>query len=295
MPSYMSMVEGPSTDYFTAVEKLSDLLQQADAVIVGAGFGLSVAAGLHDTGERFERLFGDFEEDYGICSMYAGACYRFDTEEEWWAYYTRWAWYNRYEPIPGNTYQKLKELLEGKDYFVLTTNIDHAFQRSGFPKERIRYTQGDLGLLQCRRPCHGKTYDNKEILQRIVDAGLSTRVPSELIPRCPVCGGSMDFNLYWDERFVRDAGWFEANRRWREYLEAHRRGKVLFLELGVGFNSPGVIKYPFWQEVKANPGAQFVTIDYNDPVIMNQIADRSLAIKADIDRVFTDLLARREK
>ena len=291
MAGYMSFLEGPTVDYDEGVKKLREYLEDADAVIVGAGFGLSVAAGLHDSGERFERLFGDFEEDYGIHSMYAGACYRFDSEEEWWAYYTRWAWNNRYEPLPKDTYEKLKRLLEGKDYFILTTNIDHAFQRSGFPKERLHYTQGDLGLLQCATPCHAKTYDNKEILMKIRENGISTKVPKELIPRCPVCGGNMDFNLYWDDRFVRDSGWYKAHQRWNEYLNSHKKGKILFLELGVGFNSPGVIKIPFWQEVKANPQARFVTIDYSNPVTLNEIEDRSMGIRADIDQVFADLLA----
>ena len=260
-----------------------------------AGAGLSVSAGLEDKGERFDRLFGDFGEKYGITGMYAGSCFHFEDREEWWDYYLRWAWNNRYEPIPKDTYQKLKQLLDGKDYFILTTNIDHAFQREGFPKERLRYTQGDLGLFQCSRPCHPKTYDNYEDLLRMKAHEKGTRIPSEYIPRCPLCGREMDFNLYWDDRFVRDTGWHAANARWQDYLNRHCAGKVLFLELGVGFNSPGVIKYPFWREVLHNPDAAFATIDIADPCTMNQIADRSVVIQADIDQALTDLLALRHE
>ncbi|MGN1042344.1 MAG: Sir2 silent information regulator family NAD-dependent deacetylase [Christensenellales bacterium] len=285
------IVEGTTGNYENEVRKLKDALADADAVIVGAGAGLSSSAGYNFDGERLQKYFGDFVAKYGMTDMYSGCFAPFESREERWAYWSCWAWINRYEPIPKDTHKKLLFLLEGKDYFVLTTNIDHTFQRSGFPKERLCYTQGDFGLFQCSAPCHSNTYDNKDVLQKMMAQQKNMRVPSELIPHCPHCGREMDFNLFWDNTFVRDEGWHIAHNRYTNYIENHSKGKILYLELGVGFNSPGVIKIPFWNMATKNERAIFASINLTLPCYPEALRDRSIVLQSDIDNTLADLLS----
>lgn len=276
------------------VQRLRETIDGVSAIVVGAGAGLSTSAGLTYSGERFEKLFGDFIEKYGIPDMYSGGFFPFPTPEERWAWWSRHIWCNRYEPTPKDTYEKLLRLLEGKDFFVITTNVDHRFQLAGFPKDRLFYTQGDYGLWQCSVPCHKKTYDNYETVMRMVAEQRDMRVPSELIPYCPVCGEPMSMNLRADDTFVEDEGWHEAAKRYTEYLEGHREGKVLYLELGVGGNTPVIIKYPFWRYTLANPEATYACVNLGQLVVAQEIAERSIAIDTDIDALLDELLGERE-
>ena len=282
-----AMVEGQA-------EKLIAALASCDAIVVGAGAGLSTAAGFTYSGERFERLFPDFIEAYGFTDMYTAGFYHFPTLEEQWAYWSRFIWCNRYEPAPKDTYAKLLRVLEGKDFFVITTNVDHQFQLAGFPKDRLFYTQGDYGLWQCSLPCHAKTYDNYETVKRMVEEQHDRKVPSELVPRCPVCGRPMSMNLRADDTFVQDDGWYEAATRYNTYLREHSGGNVLFFELGIGANTPGIIKYPFWQMTAANPQATYACINYGEIFAPPQIIDQSILINGDADAVLAKLLAARE-
>ncbi|MGN1140860.1 MAG: Sir2 family NAD-dependent protein deacetylase [Oliverpabstia sp.] len=288
--NYNGIIKGVTGSYEEETKKLKEAIQEADAVIIGAGAGLSSSAGYEFGGERLNKNFGDFVAKYGMTDMYTGCFADFETNEERWAYWSRWAWINRYEPIPKDTHKKLLKLLKDKDYFVLTTNIDHTFQRAGFPKERLCYTQGDFGLFQCSKPCHMDTYDNKDILQKMISKENNMRVPKELIPHCPKCGREMDFNLFWDDTFVRDKGWHIAHERYLKYLENHQKGFILYLELGVGFNSPGVIKVPFWNMAAQNPESVFASVNLTLPCCPEFLQDRSIILQADIDRVITDLL-----
>lgn len=287
---YANVVQTVTGSYENELAKLKNSFYTADAVIVGAGSGLSASAGLDFAGERLTSLFGDFVKKYGITDMYTGCFAPFESNEERWAYWARWAWYNRYLDIPKNTLQKLYTLLSGKDYFVLTTNIDHTFIRAGFPKERLCYTQGDFGLFQCSKPCHLETYDNYDILKQMIEQEKDMKIPAELIPHCPKCGREMDFNLFWDNTFVRDKGWHIAHDRYENYIAAHNKGHILYLELGVGYNSPGVIKYPFWQMAAENPDATFASVNLSLPSYPAFLQERSIVISADIDRVITDLM-----
>ena len=280
-------------EYTKAITELRSTIETADAVVVGAGAGLSTAAGLTYSGERFERLFGDFIEKYGIRDMYSGGFFPFQTPEEQWAWWSRHIWCNRYEPAPKDTYGKLLRALDGKDFFVITTNVDHQFQLAGFPKERLFYTQGDYGLWQCSEPCHNATYDNYETVKRMVDEQRDMRVPTELVPHCPVCGKPMSMNLRADDSFVEDAGWHAAAKRYRDFLEAHQEGEVLYLELGVGGNTPVIIKYPFWRYTNANPQATYACVNFGEAYAHQSIVDRSILIDADIDKVLEDLLEER--
>ncbi|MDD7198882.1 Sir2 silent information regulator family NAD-dependent deacetylase [Parafannyhessea umbonata] len=271
------------------LQRLADAIATADTIVVGAGAGLSTAAGLTYAGERFERLFGDFAEKYGIRDMYSGGFYPFATPEERWAWWSRHIWYNRYVTAPKDTYKKLLALLQGKDFFVLTTNVDHQFQLAGFPKDRLFYMQGDYGLWQCSKPCHDSTYDNYEVVRLMVQQQRDMRVPSELVPRCPRCGRPMTMNLRSDETFVQDEGWHQAAERHAAFLDAHQRGNVLYLELGVGMNTPVIIKYPFWRRTFENREATYACINYGEAYAPAEIRNRSILLNADIDAALDGL------
>ena len=274
-------------------ELLANELREADAVVIGAGAGLSYSAGFTYSGERFEANFTDFIAKYHFTDMYTAGFYPFESPEEQWAYWSRHIWYNRYVPAPKPVYDNLLKLVRDKDYFVLTTNVDHQFQKAGFDKRRLFYTQGDYGLWQCSVPCHQKTYDNEETVRKMMELQADMRVPTELVPRCPVCGKPMTMNLRADDTFVEDAGWHAAQKRYGEFLREHQRGRVLYLELGVGFNTPGIIKVPFWRMTAANSQARLVSINPQDSGVPEEIAARSLYISTDIGNVLDDLIIRR--
>lgn len=267
------------------IKRLNTALAEADAVVIGAGAGLSASAGFTYSGERFEKHFGDFQEKYGIQDMYSGGFYPFPTPEEYWAWWSRHIDCNRYADAPKPVYRDLLELVKEKDYFVLTTNVDHQFQRAGFDKQRLFYTQGDYGLWQCSQPCHQETYDNEETVRRMVAEQRDMKVPTELIPRCPRCGRPMTMNLRADDAFVQDEGWYQAARRYDEFIRRHQDGKVLFWELGVGYNTPGIIKYPFWQMTAQNPDAVYACLSLGQAACPADISKQSICIDADIGSV----------
>ena len=272
--------------------RLRRALDSADAVLIGAGSGLSTAAGLTYTGERFERYFGDFIAKYHIPDMYAGGFYPFETLEEYWAWWSRHIFYNRYVDAPLPVYRDLLALVRGRDYFVLTTNVDHQFQRAGFDKKRLFYTQGDYGLWQCMQPCHNKTYDNEQTVRRMIEQQRDMRVPTELVPHCPVCGRPMTMNLRADDTFVEDEGWHAAAGRYADFLRRHEGLRVVFLELGVGGNTPGIIKYPFWQMTAENPKAIYACINDGQAVCPKEIEDQAICIDGDIGDVLSQLCTR---
>lgn len=278
-----------------SIARLAEALDAADAIVIGAGAGLSTAAGFTYAGERFEQHFADFIEKYGFGDMYSAGFYPFETPEELWAYWCRHIWYNRYIPAPKDTYDKLLRLVERKDFFVITTNVDHQFQSAGFPKDRLFYTQGDYGLWQCSIPCHKKTYDNYETVKRMIEEQADMRVPSELVPRCPVCGEPMSMNLRSDGTFVEDEGWHAAASRYDKFLDAHGSGKVLYLELGVGGNTPAIIKYPFWRLTYTNPQATYACANLGEVYAPPEISNRSILLDTDIDRMLDLLLAARNR
>ena len=264
------------------IERLKLAVEECDAVVIGAGAGLSTSAGLTYSGERFEKNFGDFKEKYGIQDMYSGGFYPFESLEEYWAWWSRHIMVNRYERAPKPVYDNLRKLVEGKDYFVLTTNVDHQFQLAGFDKKRLFYTQGDYGLWQCSEPCHQRTYDNEEIVRRMWAEQRDMKIPSELAPRCPVCGKPMIMNLRCDDTFVQDDGWYAAAQRYEDFLRRHDGLRVVFLELGVGGNTPVIIKYPFWKYTFENPNALYVCVNFQEAFAPKEIAARSVCIESDI-------------
>ena len=267
-------------------EKLKQALDNADAVVIGAGAGLSTSAGFTYSGERFDRYFSDFAAKYGFKDMYSGGFYPFESLEEHWAYWSRYIYINRYMDASKPVYENLLKLVQDKDYFVLTTNVDHCFQKAGFDKHRLFYTQGDYGLFQCSKPCHNKTYDNEELVCRMVkEQGKDMKIPSELVPRCPVCGAPMTMNLRADNTFVEDEGWHKAAGRYDDFIHRHKGMKMLFLELGVGYNTPGIIKYPFWKMTVENPDATYICINAKDAVVPVELEYQSVCIEDDIGEV----------
>lgn len=276
----------PHTD---KIRLLKNALDEADAVVIGAGAGLSASAGFVYDGERFEKYFSDFIRKYGFKDMYSGGFYPYDTLEEHWAYWSRYVWINRYEDAPKNVYEELLALVKNKDYFVLTTNVDHCFQKAGFDKKQLFYTQGDYGLFQCPEPCCQQTWDNEAVIREMTERQTDMRIPSELVPRCPNCGKPMTMNLRADDTFVQDEGWYKASERYTGFIRSHQGMKVLYLELGVGYNTPGIIKYPFWQMTYRNPKAVYACVNYGDAAAPGEIADRSVCIDGDIGEVLRKL------
>lgn len=271
------------------VEQLRLALEGAEAVVIGAGAGLSVSAGWTYTGERFRKYFGDFEEKYGFHDMYTGGFYPYETPERYWAYWSRYIWINRYEQPPRPVYEQLLGLVREKDYFILTTNVDHCFQKAGFDKERLFYTQGDYGLFQCSGPCCRETWDNREVIREMVEEQRDMKIPSELVPRCPRCGRPMTMNLRTDARFVEDVGWDRGAQRYEVFLNEHRWGKVLYWELGVGYNTPGIIKYPFWRRTAQNMEAAYACINRGQTAVPQELEGRAICIDGDIGDVLEEL------
>lgn len=266
-------------------DKISDLknaLASADAVVIGAGAGLSTSAGFTYDGERFKTYFSDFEAKYGFHDMYTGGFFPYSTLEEHWAYWSRYIYVNRYMDAPKPVYDMLFQLIKDKDYFVITTNVDHCFQKAGFDKKRLFYTQGDYGLFQCSEPCSKETFENEEMICSMIAQQKDMKIPSGLLPVCPHCGKPMTMNLRSDNKFVEDEGWHKAARRYELFLRRHQDMRILFLEFGVGYNTPGIIKYPFWQMTAENPKAIYACINYGEAVCPEEIRDRSICIKADI-------------
>ena len=260
------------------LERLAAALDTCDAVLVGAGAGLSTAAGLTYSGPRFREHFSDFIGRYGFADMYSGGFFSFPTEEERWAYWSRYIKINRYDPVLTPLYERLLEALGEKDLFVLTTNVDHCFQRAGFPKGRLFYTQGDYGLWQCGVPCHARTYDNEAAVLRMVAEQRDMCVPTELVPHCPVCGEPMTMNLRADDTFVEDEGWHAAAARYQDFVRRHRGSRLLLLEIGVGANTPVIIKYPFWRMAAENPRATYACVNLGQAVAPTEIAERSVLL-----------------
>ncbi len=276
------MTEASAENITEQLQKLKNALVAADAVVIGAGAGLSASAGFVYDGERFERYFSDFEKKYGFHDMYSGGFYPYPTPEEYWAFWSRYIYCNRYADPPRPVYRDLLELVKDRDYFVITTNVDHCFQKAGFDKKRLFYTQGDYGLFQCSEPCRNETYENEDIIRKMLSQQKDMKIPSELVPYCPHCGKPLTMNLRSDDRFVEDEGWHMAAERYQNFLRTRANTRVLFLELGVGYNTPVIIKYPFWQMTAGNPRAVYACINSGQAVCPADICGQAICIDGDI-------------
>ena len=299
-------IRGSMSSSSDEIQRLKKALNEADTVIIGAGAGLSTAAGFTYSGDRLMKYFPDFVREYRFRDMYTGGFYNFPTPEESWGYWSRYIWINRYMDAPKPVYNDLLDLVKDKDYFVITTNVDHCFQKAGVDKKRLFYTQGDYGLLQCSRPCRQETYDNEALMRKMLlaqgfeigegneiivpdGAELKMSVPTELLPKCPHCGRPMAMNLRSDDTFVEDAGWHAAADRYADFIRTRRGGKTLFLEIGVGYNTPVIIKYPFWRMTKENPDATYACLNYDDAGCPSEIEKQSICIEGDACEIINSL------
>ena len=271
--------------------KILEKIENVDAILVGIGAGMSTSAGFEYSGARFERYFSDFKEKYGIQDMYEGGFYPFPSLEEYWAWWSRHIYYNRYDVPVGKPYSDLLKILKDKNYFILTTNVDHQIQKAGFEKARLFYTQGDYGLWQCSTPCHNKTYNNEEKVRKMIEMQKDMKIPSHLIPYCPICKEPMTMNLRSDDSFVQDDGWEQAKERYEDFLEKYKKANIMFLELGVGNNTPGIIKYPFMYMTIQNEDAIYVSINKEDFYLPKSIEDRSIHIQDDIGKILNEIVS----
>ena len=279
-------------DYSQKIDKLCYAIDNSDAIVIGAGAGLSTSAGFTYSGDRFEKYFSDFSKKYGFNDMYSGGFYPYDTFEEYWAYWSRYIYINRYLNSPKPVYENLLKLVKDKDYFVITTNVDHCFQKAGFDKKRLFYTQGDYGLFQCSKPCCQETFDNEKVIKDMFEQQEKMRIPSELIPICPHCGEKMTMNLRSDDTFVQADGWYEASYRYENFIRTRKNMNVLFLELGVGYNTPIIIKYPFWQMTAKNKKAIYACINYGEAVCPDEVKKQSICIDDDIGDVIINCMSK---
>lgn len=294
-------------NYNEEIGRLKNELRTSDAIVIGAGAGLSASAGLTYSGERFERYFFDFADRFNIRDIYSGGFYPFPDDETRWAWWARHIYFNRYIDAPKHVYSDLLNLVKNKDHFVITTNVDHQFQRAGFDKNRLFYTQGDYGLFQTLDGRNGKTYDNEEWVMKAMEAQgfvrdsdgifqvpddgkLLMRIPTDLIPSCPDDGSAVTMNLRSDYTFVEDEGWHRASAAYSDFLQKHEDLHVLYLELGIGANTPVIIKYPFWRMTKKNKKAVYACVNYGEAFCPEEIEDRSICIDGDIGSVLKELL-----
>lgn len=286
-----TMTRQSTQNYSDNINRLKEKFARTDAILIGAGAGLSTSAGLTYSGERFNKYFSDFKEKYGITDMYSGGFYPYSSLEEYWAWWSRHILINRYDVEIGQPYKDLLTFVKDKDYFVLTTNVDHQFQLAGFDKKRLFYTQGDYGLWQCSNACHNKTYGNEDAVRKMVSGQKNMKIPTELISKCPVCGAPMTMNLRCDNSFVQDEGWYKACSNYDDFIRRHKDLNILFLELGVGANTPVIIKYPFWQMTAQNKNASYACVNLGMAVAPTEIEKQSICINADIGKVLSELLA----
>lgn len=284
--------------------KVKKLIKNADAIVIGAGAGLSTSAGYVYAGERFEKYFEDFEYKYKFNDMYSGGFYPYQTLEEYWAYWSRYIYVNRYMKIPKSTYEDLYEIVKDKNYFVITTNVDHCFQRAGFDKNKMFYTQGDYGLFQCSKPCHNKTYDNEDVIRKMIESqgfrisddgdliateNVKMEIDTDLIPKCPVCGEPMTMNLRSDDTFVEDEYWDIHSKLYAAFLRKNKNKNILFLEFGVGFNTPSIIRYPFENMTYHFENANLVRVNKGFEHISNELGNKAIGFDEDINKFLKEV------
>ncbi len=284
--------------YEEQIHKAASWIEEADMILIGAGAGLSAAGGLRFDAQKLKDHFGDFIEKYGgryMTDMYSAGFYPFETEEEYWGLWSRHSYINRILPPALAIYEQLYDLVKDRDYFVITTNADGQFAKAGFPKDKIFATQGDYGFIHCVAACHNKTYDARELLEELKDEVVDCRIPSHLVPKCPVCGGPMEMNLRNDPDFVEDEAWHRAEENYATFLRDMKGKKVVYLELGLGFNTPVIIRFPFEKMVKDNPNAKLIRLNLDQATIPQGFQDRALGIQEDIVKSLGDIYSEIKK
>lgn len=278
------------TPYETQIKKAAEIIEEAEYILIGAGAGLSAAAGLTYSGKRFTDNFPEFIEKYGMTDMYSAGFYPFPDEQARWGYWSKHVYLNRIAPKALPLYNQLRELVKNKKYFVLTTNADHQFYKAGFGDDKIFATQGDYGLIQCARGCHQKTYDDIDMMKQMNQARKNCLVPSYMVPKCPVCGGPMTMNLRCDRYFVEDEAWHGAENRFGNFLNECLKEKTVLLELGIGFNTPTIVRFPFEKLVRENKNIKLIRLNLNEAIIPESFGGRAVGINADMTESINNIL-----
>ena len=276
-------------EYNSRIIQAKQAIKQADYIIIGAGAGLSTAAGLLYSGEKFKKDFKEFIEKYHFEDLYSASFYNFKTQEEKWAFFAKMIKLNRYNETPLKLYQELYEIVKNKEYFVLSTNVDGQFYNSGFDRKKVFEIQGDYSYLQCENACHNKLYNNKELVEKWIHNTKNCKIPSNLVMKCPVCGGNMDMNLRKDENFVQDKNWYEMSQRYDEFLNKIQNKNVVLLEIGVGFNTPGIIRFPFEQMTANNLRTTLIRINKDYPLPMLEIRNKTISFDENPNKIIEDL------
>jgi len=269
--------------YEEQINRAAEYINEAEVVLIGAGSGLSAAAGLTYSGERFQENFKEFIKKYGVKDMYSAGFYPFPSEEERWGYWSKHVDMNRITPPALPLFQKLFGLVKAKIYFVITTNVDHQFHKAGFDETKIFATQGDYGYIQCARACHKKTYNALKLFDQMNRIRKDCKVPSYIVPKCPVCGGSMAMHLRCDQYFVEDESWHKSADAYGKFLSAHLKGKkVVLLELGVGFNTPTIIRFPFEKMIHDYCNLTMIRLNLDEAFVPESFEKRIVGINDDI-------------
>ena len=272
------------------IQKLKEEIENSEYILIGAGAGLSTSAGFLYDGKRFEENFKDYIKKYGFTDMYSAGFYNFPTLEEYWAYFSLYVYINRYDIEENETYLNLYNIVKNKNYFVITTNVDGRFIDSKFDKDKIFAVQGDFSLFQCSKPCRQETFYNEKYIREMIKYKREMKIPTELIPKCPYCGRNMSINLRADDTFVQDKNWHNQKPKYEEFLKISNDSKILFLELGVGFNTPSIIKYNFWRMTLNNKTSVYASINLGECYSASDIEERSICIDADISEVLKKLI-----
>lgn len=272
------------------IEKLKQEIKNSNYILIGAGAGLSTSAGFLYDGKRFEDNFKDYIKKYGFTDMYSAGFYNFPTLEEYWAYFSLYVYINRFDIEENETYLNLYKIVKDKNYFVITTNVDGRFIDSKFDKDKIFAVQGDFALFQCSKPCRQETFYNEKYIREMIKYKKEMKIPTELIPKCPYCGRNMSMNLRADDTFVQDKNWDEQKSRYEKFLKMSDNSKILFLELGVGFNTPSIIKYNFWRMTLNNKKSVYASINLGECYCASDIEERSICIDYDIAEVLKKLI-----
>ena len=275
-------------EYKLRINKMKQLLKEADCILIGAGSGLSTAAGLKYSGENFQKNYKEFMQKYHFEDLYSASFYEFKTQEEKWAFFSKMILLNRYNK-PLTLYKELYDIVKDKNYFVITTNVDGQFEISGFDKEKIFAVQGDYKYLQCENACHNKLYDNSEIVKKWTANMKECKIPSELVMKCPVCGGNMDMNLRKDDKFVQDENWYKQLKAYKDFLKEMKNKNVVLLEIGVGFNTPGIIRFPFEKMTIENSKTRLIRINKNYLKCFLDIADKAITFTEEVKQILDDL------
>ncbi|OFO52425.1 NAD-dependent deacetylase [Nosocomiicoccus sp. HMSC059G07] len=264
-------------------ETLASLIKDADAVVVGVGAGMSASDGFTYVGDRFKKNFPDFIEKYGWFDMLQASLFDFPTTEEYWAFQSRFVKLNYIDQPVGKSYVALKEMLEHTPYFVITTNADNAFYKADYDMDKVFYYQGEYALMQCSQFCHNETYRDDEMMLKMVEQQQDMKVPYDLIPFCPKCNAKLEINKRNAEKgMVESPHFFEQKARYEAFLNEHKSGKVIYLEIGVGYTTPQFIKHPFWRFTRQNKDAKFVTMNQKSYRIPDDIKEQSIALTDDI-------------